>query len=402
MTASAVVAPPTRAVGAAPAVLALGGVALGTAEFASMGVLPSVASSFGVSEPTAGALVSAYAVGVVIGAPLLAVAGARVPRRALLLALLGLVAAAHIGSALAPSFGVLVICRFAAGLPHGAYLGVAALAAASLVAPERRGRAIAVVILGLTVANVAGVPLSTAVGQHWGWRTTFALVAVLAVVAMAAVRMVVPALPAGQVGRISAELRALRSGRLWLTVATCVVGLGGMFAVYTYISSTLTDVSGIPRGWVPAVLALFGVGMSAGTVLGGRLADRSVSRTIPCGLAGIAVVMALFTVLVHHPVTAVIGVLLIGVACLTPMPAMQARLMDVAPEAPTLAASLLHSATNIANATGAWAGGLVLSAGLGAASIGGVGAAMAAGGVVLAVLPFLISSTRTATNEEHR
>ncbi|MTD12610.1 MFS transporter [Nakamurella sp. YIM 132087] len=375
--------------------MALGGVALGTAEFATMGVLPAVATDLGVSEPTAGVLISAYAVGVVIGAPLLAVLGARIPRRTLLLALVGLFVVAHIGSALAPGFGFLVGTRFVAGLPHGAYLGVAALVAASLVPEERRGRAIASVILGLTVANIAGVPVSTAIGQWWGWRATFAVVAVLGLFTLVAVRLRVPWQPAGRVGRVLGELHALRHGQLWVALLICVVGLGGMFAVFTYISSTLTEVSGIPRAWVPAVLALFGLGMTVGTVIGGRLADLSVDRTVRFGLFAIAAVMAVFTLLVHTPVTAAIGVFLIGMTCLTPMPAIQARLLDVAPDAPTLAASLLHSATNTANAVGAWAGGVVLTAGAGYAAIGWVGAALALAGAMIGVL-----CVRSRTTEE--
>jgi DHA1 family inner membrane transport protein len=372
--------------------LALGGVALGTAEFASMGVLPSVAGSLRVPEATAGTLISAYALGVVIGAPVIAVLGARLPRRFLLLAVMALVAVANLGSALAPSFGALAVARFVAGVPHGAYLGIAALAAASLVPPERRGRAIAAVFLGLTVANVAGVPLATAIGQRWGWRATFVLVGGLALLTVAAVRIAVPVLPRGRSGSVWGELHALRNGRFWSVVAVCVVGFGGIFAIYTYIASTLTEVSGVPRGWVPAVLSLFGAGMTVGTVVGGRLADRSVRRTITLGLLALAVLMALFTELVRHPASAVTGVFLLGIMCMTVMPSMQSRLLDVAPEAPTLAASIMHSATNSANAIGAWAGGLVLSAGAGYAAIGWVGAGMALAGVVLARLSTLIST----------
>lgn len=364
--------------------LALGGMALGTAEFASMGVLPAVATSLDVSESTAGWLISSYALGVVSGAPVIAVLGARLPRRFLLLAVLALVVVANLGSALAPSFPVLMVARFFAGVPHGAYLGVAALAAASLVPPQRRGRAIASVFLGLTIANVAGVPLATAIGQHWGWRATFVLVAALGLLTVGAVRFAVPVLSRGRTGRISGELQALRNGQFWLLVTTCVVGFGGIFAIYTYIANTLTEVSGITLGWVPAVLSLFGVGMTVGTVVGGRLADRSARTTVTVGLLALTVFMGAFTVLVRHPATAVIGVFLLGMICMTVMPSLQARLLDVAPQAPTLAASIMHSATNSANAIGAWAGGLVLSAGAGYAAIGWVGAGMAAGGVVLA------------------
>ena len=382
--------PPGRP-GLALASLALGAMALGTAEFASMGVLPAVATSLRVSESTAGSLISAYALGVVVGAPVIAVLGARLPRRFLLLAVMALVAVANLASALAPSFPLLVVARFVAGVPHGAFLGVAALAAASLVPPDRRGRAIAGVFLGLTIANVVGVPLSTAIGQLWSWRATFVVVTVLALLTLAAVRIAVPVLPRGRSGSMSGELQALRNGQFWLVVAICVVGFGGIFAIYTYIASTLTEVSGISRGWVPAVLSLFGVGMTVGTVVGGRFADRSVRRTITLGLLALAALMAAFTELVRQPVTAVIGVFLLGMMCMTVMPSVQSRLLDVAPEAPTLAASVMHSATNSANAIGAWAGGLVLSAGAGYAAIGWVGAAMAVGGVGLACLSTLIS-----------
>lgn len=290
-------------------------------------------------------------------------------------------------------------------LPHGAYLGVAALAAASLVPDERRGRAIAAVFLGLTVANVGGVPVSTAVGQLWGWRATFGVVAVLGLLTVIAVRLAVPSLPGGRTGRIAGELRALRHGQFWLVVAICIVGFGGIFAVYTYISSTLTEVAGISRGWVPAVLSLFGVGMTLGTVLGGRLADRSVQGTIRFGLVAIAAVMAGFTVLVHHRATAVVGVFLLGMVCMMVMPSIQARLLDVAPDAPTLAAAMMHSAMNTANAIGAWAGGLVLSAGAGYAAIGWVGAVMAVVGVILAEFSAAFarrsSAARSTREEQH-
>jgi len=194
------------------------------------------------------------------------------------------------------------------------------------------------------------------------------------------------------------ELRALRHGQLWFAIAICVVGFGGIFAVYTYIASTLTVVSGIPQGWVPAALALFGVGMTVGAVLGGRLADRSVLRTITFGLVAIVVVMAGFTALVHQPATAVLGVFLLGMICMTVMPSMQARLLDVAPEAPTLAASIMHSATNSANAIGAWAGGLVLAAGAGHAAIGWLGAAMGLGGVILACVSWGVGAASRSSS----
>ena len=382
-----------RAVTLAIVALALGGFGIGVTEFASMGLLPTIAGSLGISEPTAGHLISAYALGVVVGAPLLAVLGARVSRRALLIALMALFAAGHVAGALAPDLTTLTIARFVSGLPHGAYFGVAAVVAASLVPAARRGRAIAAVMLGLTVANIIGVPVATAIGQAWGWRAAFWLVAGLGVATMIGIRLVVPAVRRDATASMTQELTALSRLQVWLTLTAGVVGFGGIFAVYTYITSTLTESAGLSLGWVPLVLALFGVGMTLGTVIGGRLADWSVPRTIVLGMAAVAVVMVVFTVAARHPVTAAGGVFLLGFATASTMPAMQARLMDVADGAQSLAASLSHAAGNLGNALGAWLGGVVIAAGLGYTSLGWVGGALAVAGLVVMVVAFALDRT---------
>jgi DHA1 family inner membrane transport protein len=379
-----VAAPPvrTRTPAWSLAALALGGFGIGTTEFATMGVLPDVTGDLGASIPTGGHLVSAYALGVVVGAPLLAVLGARLPRKALLLALMAAFAVGNGLSALAPSFGLLELARFGSGLPHGAYFGIASIVAAELV-PERRGRAVARVMLGLTVANIVGVPLATTLGQHLGWRSTYWAVAVIGAVAVAAIARAVPAVPAADGASPARELGALRRPLVLLTLAVGAVGFGGFFAVYSYISPTLTTLSGFSESAVPLALALFGLGMTVGTEAGGRLADRFVVGTIVTGMSATIVVLLLFTVTVHNPVTAGVTIFLIGASGSLTLPALQTRLMDVAGDAQGLAAAGNHAALNIANAVGAYLGGLVLAAGYGYTAPAVVGALLGVGGLTV-------------------
>ena len=363
--------------------LAVGGFGIGTTEFATMGVLPDVAGDLGASIPSAGHLVSAYALGVVVGAPLLAVAGARLPRKALLLALLAAFVLFNGLSALAPSFDTLLLARFASGLPHGAFFGIASIVAASIVPPERRARAVARVMLGLTVANVVGVPLATVLGQQLGWRSTYWTVAVIGLVAVAGVSRYVPELAALDGASPRRELGALRRPQVWLALLVGAIGFGGFFAVYSYISPTLTGLSGFSESGVPVALALFGLGMTLGTELGGRLADRSVVRTVYLGFGSVALVLLAFTVTVHSTVPAAVTVFLIGVAGSLGLPALQTRLLDVAGDAQSLAASGNHAALNAANALGAFLGGAVISAGYGYAAPAVVGAVLAGLGLTV-------------------
>lgn len=363
--------------------LALGGFGIGTTEFVTMGLLPDIASAMDVSEPTAGHAVSAYALGVVIGAPLIAALCARVGRKRLLVALMVAFTLGNVATVLAPSFETLVLARFVSGLPHGAYFGVASLAAATLAPVGQRAKAVAAVMLGLSAANVVGVPAATWLGQHLGWRDAFVVVAVIGVATVAALLRFVPELTGITMTNPMTELGALRRPQVLMTLLVGAIGFGGMFAVYTYIATTLIDVAGLRAGLVPLVLMLFGVGMVVGNIVGGVLADRGVDRAIFAAMIAMTAILGGFVLAAHNPYTAAFGGLLVGASGAALAPALQTRLMDVAADAQTLAAALNHAALNIANAAGAWLGGLVIAAGLGYTAPALVGAALAATGVLL-------------------
>ncbi|MFF2552508.1 MFS transporter [Nocardia sp. NPDC058058] len=363
--------------------LALGGFGIGTTEFVTMGLLPNIADDMSVSEPTAGHIVSAYALGVVVGAPVIAAMAARVGRKKLLIALMVAFSVGNAASVIAPTFATLTAARFISGLPHGAYFGVASLAAASLAPVGQRAKAVAAVMLGLSAANVVGVPAATWLGQHLGWRDAFVVVTIIGLATIAAIFKFVPELHGIRLTDPRTELGALRRSQVLLTLVVGAVGFGGMFAVYTYITTTLTDVSGMRVGFVPIVLALFGLGMVAGNILGGILADRGVDRSIFIALLSMVVILAAFVAAAHNPFTAAIGAFFIGASGAALGPGLQTRLMDVAHDAQTLAAALNHAALNIANAAGAWLGGLVIAAGLGYTAPAVVGAGLAVLGTLL-------------------
>ncbi|MGQ4597368.1 MFS transporter [Nocardia sp. R6R-6] len=363
--------------------LALGGFGIGTTEFVTMGLLPDIASAMRVSEPTAGHAVSAYALGVVVGAPLIAALCARVARKRLLIALMVAFTLGNVATVAAPSFETLVLARFVSGLPHGAYFGVASLAAATLAPVGQRAKAVAAVMLGLSAANVVGVPAATWLGQHLGWRDAFVVVVVIGAATVAALLRFVPELTGIPVTNPMTELGALRRAQVLLTLLVGAVGFGGMFAVYTYVATTLTDVAGLRAGLVPVVLMLFGVGMVVGNIVGGVLADRGVDRAIFAAMIAMIVIVGGFAAAAHNPYTAALGAFLVGASGAALAPGLQTRLMDVAADAQTLAAALNHAALNIANAAGAWLGGLVIAAGLGYTAPALVGAALAATGALL-------------------
>jgi DHA1 family inner membrane transport protein len=362
--------------------LGVGGFSIGTGELAIMGLLPELARDVGISIPAAGHVISAYALGVVIGAPVLAVLAARWPRRALLLALLAVYALASFATALVPGALAVGVTRFASGLPHGTYFGVAVLVAATLAPPNQRGRAIGFVMLGLTTAMLAGVPLATWLGQELGWRAAFVFVGLLAMLAMLLIRASVPELPPDPDAHPLRELGALLRPQVWLTLAIAGIGFGGMFCVLSYIQPTLIELSGLGLSQVPLVLSLFGVGTVAGNLIGARLADRALMPTIGGVLVYSAVLLASFGALAQYVPTALIGVFLLG-GIVALGPALQIRLMDVAGDAQTLAAALNHSAFNFANALGAWLGGAAIAAGWGWASLGWIGAVLALGGLLV-------------------
>ena len=360
--------------------LAVGGFAIGTGEFVIMGLLPDVAHDLGVSIPQAGHVISAYALGVVVGAPLLAIVAAGWPRRTLLIALMALFAVGNLASAAAPGYLSLNVLRFAAGLPHGTFFGVAALVAASLAPPDRRATAVALVMSGLATATLVGVPIAAWLGQHLGWRAAFVLVGAIAVVACVLVRRGVPDLPASHGASPWRELGALARPQVWLTLGIGAIGFGGMFAVFSYIKPLLTEVTRLPVSAVPAMLALFGLGMVVGNLVGARLADRALDAAIAGLLVWNAVVLGTVVFTAPHAVPMAVNVFLVG-TIVAIAPALQIRLMDVAGDAQALAAALNHSAFNLANALGAWLGGVAIDAGLGWTSTGWVGALLATAGM---------------------
>lgn len=362
--------------GVSLAALSLGGLAIGTTEFASMGVLPGFASDLGVSVPTAGAAISAYALGVVFGAPLIALIGAKWPRKRLVVALAVFLVVANALSALAPSFVPFVGLRFLAGLPHGAYFGTAAVLGAALVPPERRARALATVMLGLTVANIIGVPAATWLGEAFGWRSAYVAVTVIALITVLAVVTLVPSPPDDRGGSLSSELTALKRPQVWLTLGVISAGFGGMFAVYSYISPILTNQAGVSTTVVPLLLGALGVGMTVGNVAGGRFAEKAPRATIAIALLAYAGVLVAFTVAASNAIAATIGLFALGFVGMSAGPALMGRLIDFAAEGPSLAAASFHSAFNVANAVGAALGGVVLAAGLGWSAPAAVGAVL--------------------------
>lgn len=357
--------PTTGGTGPALFATALGGLAIGTTEFASMGLLPAFAADLGASVPQAGTAISAYALGVVVGAPVLAVLGARWPRKHLVLALAAALALFNVASAFAPTFATFVGTRFLAGLPHGAYFGAASVLAASLVPRERRPRAIATVMSGLMIANIVGVPGATWLGQAAGWPAAYLATGAIAALTVLAVWLLVPDVRDPHHGSVRGELSALRRGQVWITMAVIAAGFGGSFAVYSYITPVLTEVSGLAAAAVPVALAVYGIGMTLGNQIGGRLAELAPIRTIAVGLGAAAVSMAAFALTAASAVAALITLFALAFTTTATTPALATRLMDAGREGPTLGAALHHAAFNVANALGAALGGVVLAAGWG-------------------------------------
>lgn len=366
--------------------LAVGGFAIGTTEFSIMGLLPEVAEGLGVSITEAGGLISAYALGVVVGAPVLAAATARMSRRKLVLGLMVLFTVANASSYFAPTFESLIVSRFIAGLPHGAFFGVAALIAASLVGPAKRAQAVAMVMMGLSVANVVGVAAVIWLGQNTGWRHMFTVVAVVGLLTIVLIYFFVPAQSVHAGASIRRELGALASLQVWLALFIGIVGFGGFFAVYSYIAPTMTEVSGFPASAIPIITSVYGLGMVAGNIIGGKLADRNVMGSLYVILSLIVGSLLTFHFVVEIAWAAIIMIFVIGGVGSALVPGLQTRLMDVSPNAPSLAASLNHSALNVANALGAFLGGAVIAWGWGFKAPALVGAVLALAGLGIAVL----------------
>ena len=373
----------TRHVTLALIALALGGFAIGTTEFVTMGLLPEIAKGIGQDIPTTGHIISAYALGVVVGAPVIVSIGAHLPKRELAI---GLVLALGLGNAitaLASGYWPVMIARFVAGLPHGAYFGVASLIAASLVAPEFRGRAVSSVMLGLSVATVVGVPASTVLGQHLGWRSAYWLVLGITILTAVAIWLFVPHSPGNHEASVRRELSALKRPQVLYAVATGMIGFGGIFAMYSYVAPTVTDVTHLASTFVWVFLFVYGLGSVIGTWLAGRLADWDVQKAVLGGFITMAVVLALFVVAAPYVVPALLLVFLVGAVGSVIAICLQIRLMHAAGDAQMLGAALNHSALNIANGLGAFLGSIVIGAGYGYRAPSVVGVGLALGGLAI-------------------
>lgn len=362
--------------------LACGGFGIGTGEFAIMGLLPDVAATFQVTTPQAGYVISAYAMGVVVGAPLIAIAGAKASRRSLLLILMSVFTVGNLASALAPDFLSFTVLRFLTGLPHGAYFGVSALVAASLVPVQMRAQAVGYVMMGLTVATLLGTPVMAYFGQSLNWRVLFLSVGVIGAITVTLIWLYLPRDKPSEGATVMRELVAFTHPQVLLTLTLAATGFGGMFSIFSYIAGTATEVANMPAGMVPVIMALFGVGMNVGNVVGSKLADIALMGTIGGMLVFNIVVMTLFSVTAASPWMLCLCTFLIG-CTFAAGPAIQTRLMDVAADGQTLAAASMHSAFNIANALGAWLGGLVITLGYGYAATGYVGAALSLVGLLV-------------------
>ncbi|GHB27946.1 MFS transporter [Salinicola rhizosphaerae] len=362
--------------------LAVGGFAIGVGEFTIMGLMPNVASALNITEPQVGNVISAYALGVVVGAPLIAVMGSHFYRRHLLLMLMVFFAIGNIASALAPNYHTLMVFRFISGLPHGAYFGVASLVAASLVPPHKRAQAVSRVLSGLTIATLLGNPLATWLSQLFSWRLAFALVGAIAILTVILVFIYLPLNRQERRNSPGQELMAFRRSQVWLTLGIGAIGFAGMFCVFSYLAPVLINVTQAPSYWIPIAQAAFGAGAIVGNIVGGKLYDRMQLRGVGWLLLWCVAILLLFPIAAHSlwtilPVTFAVGTMV------SLSPALQTRLMDVAADAQTLAAASNHAAFNVANALGPWMGGLAISAGMGWTVTGYVGAAAALGGLVV-------------------
>ncbi|WP_306003242.1 MFS transporter [Brevundimonas sp. C43] len=366
--------------------LAAGAFGIGVTEFAPMGLLPVIATDLGVSIPSAGLLISAYALGVVLGAPLMTLATGRVPRRTLLIGLAGIFTIGNALSALADNYALLMIARIITSLNHGAFFGVGAIVAAGLVPPDRKAGAVAAMFMGLTIANVVGVPLATWAGETLGWRASFWGIAMIGVMVMAALALTLPKAAAPAAGDMLAELRVLGRRRVLSALALTVIGSSAMFTVFTYITPILREQTGASLGFITAMLVLYGLGLTVGNWIGGKFADHSVDRTLIVTLAGLSLVLLTFAVAMPFANVSAVLIFLWGIASFALVPPLQVRVMDAAREAPNLASAVNIGAFNLGNAIGAALGGAVIAGGLGYPAVAMAGAGASALGLLMIVL----------------
>ncbi|MCS5730694.1 MFS transporter [Herbiconiux moechotypicola] len=379
--------------------LAIGGFGIGVTEFVTMGLLPDIAQDLLPDDyaldpeganATAGLLVSAYALGVVVGAPTIAALAARWSRKRLLIALVTVFVIGNALSALLPSFGFVLAARFASAVPHGAYFGIASLVAASLMGPGNRARGVSFVMGGLAIANVVGVPTGTFLGQAFGWRAAYLFVALIFAVALVAIILTVPFRPGDPTATLRGELSALKRSQVWLTLGVASIGFGGIFAVYTFIAPIVTEVAGLSAEFVPWILVLFGVGMTIGNFVSGWLTDRSVKRSLLVSICSIGIAVLGFALFASTVGGLIVFVFLVGLATGSCGPAIQTRLMDAARDAQSFAAALNHSALNVGNSLGAFLGGVVIAAGLGYLSPAWVGVGLSLIGLTFLLVSFAL------------
>jgi len=380
--------------------LALGGFAIGSTEFVAMGLLPDIAHAmlpamWAVNHEDANAragwMVSAYALGVVVGAPTIAASAAKLPRKKLLLWLLVAFTVATVAAALSPNFPSLLVFRFLCGLPHGAYFGIASLVAGDLMGEGKRVRAVAIVMTGLTVANIVGVPAITWIGEAYGWRVAYLCVAGLFALTFLAIAVAVPWQPGNPQQTFRRELSAFRHPQLWFALGMGAIGFGGFFALYTYVAPLVTDVAHLPQQpWVPLSLVVCGLGMFVGNLAGGRAGDYSVKLTILGSFAFLTIVLAFTGLVARNPVLLIVAIFFVGIGSSAVAPAVQSRLMDVAHDAHSIAAALNHSAFNLGNSLGAYLGGLVVGLGFGYRAPVWIGIALTLLGILIAATSFLV------------
>jgi MFS transporter, DHA1 family, inner membrane transport protein len=369
--------------------LGLGGFGIGTGEFVTLGLLPNMAASLGVSVPRAGELISAYALGVVVGAPLLTGAAARLPRKGLLIGIALTLALGNVASALVPGFTSLLALRFLTAMPHGTYFGVASVLAGNLAPAHKRSSAMAVVFAGLTTANVVGVPLTTLIGQHSSWRICYLLVGAIELLAAGWIAVAVPGervAREAEAPRLRHELHSFRQAQIWLSLGIAMIGGAALFASFSYIAPMMTNLAGYPSEAITPLLVIFGLGMTAGNLVGARLADRALMRTIYAALSAEVLVAAAFFFTARNEITAAVTIALFPFCALAILPALQSRIVALAGGAPNVAAASIHAAFNIANSLGAWLGGITIAAGLGYGAPNLVAAGLAALGLSVALI----------------
>lgn len=363
--------------------LSIGAFGIGVTEFAPMGMLPGIASDLGVSIPAAGLLVSAYALGVLLGAPLMTLTTGKIPRRYLLIGLMAIFTLGNLMSALATDYTSLLIARVVTSLNHGAFFGVGSIVAASVVAPDKRAGAVAAMFMGLTLATIGGVPLAAWFGEVLGWRTAFWGITGLGVLAMLALWFALPNVPLPKSDGVLAEIRVLGRGPVLAALALTVIGSSAMFTVFTYIAPILSSETQASTAFITAMLVLYGIGLTLGNVWGGKAADRSVDRTLIVSLSTLILVLLAFTVLMRWLLPAAVAILIWGIASFAIVPPLQMRVMEAAKDAPNLASAVNIGAFNLGNAIGAALGGVVINAGLGYPAISLAGAAMAGLGLLM-------------------